>query len=268
MVQKVRIAAVVAAGSNATESDPLRQDAEGKPKAMIPIAGQPMITYVIDSLANSAYIQDIVVVGLPESADLGNDHQIGRLPDAGSIIDNYRSGMTYARKGTPLLDAIILCSCDIPTITPQIVDSFISQCLQSEHDLYYSVVERSVMESRFPGSNRSYVHLRDADFAGGDILLAKPGLILDNRELWSRLESSRKNAFRQARLLGIVTLIKLLTRRLSLDEIERRACKVLGIDGKVIPVAHAELGMDVDTPVQLEIVCADIERRSPNTEFI
>ena len=56
--------------------------------------------------------------------------------------------------------------------------------------------------------------------------------------------------------------------RLSLDEIERRACKVLGIDGKVIPVAHAELGMDVDTPVQLEIVCADIERRSPNTELI
>ena len=268
MVPKVRIAAVIAAGSNTTKTDPLREYTEGQPKAMIPIAGQPMITHVINSLAGSEYIHDIVVVGLPESSDLGNARKIARLPDAGSIIDNYRTGMTYQQKNIPLLDAIILCSCDIPTITPQIVDSFISQCLQSDHDLYYSIVERSVMEARFPGSNRSYVHLRDGDFAGGDILLAKPVIILNTGELWSCLESSRKNVFRQARLLGISTLIKLLTRRLSLDEIEQRACNVLRINGKVIPVVHAEVGMDVDKPVQLEIIRADIKRRSPNTELV
>jgi len=268
MRQKARIAAVIAAGSNNTATDPLHKYAEGQPKAMISIAGQPMITYVIDSLAGSEYIQDIVVVGLPESSDLGDTHLIDQLPDAGSIIDNYRAGMTHEQKKIPLLDAIVLCSCDIPAITPQIVDSFIGQCLQSDHELYYSIVERSVMEARFPGSNRSYVQLRDGYFAGGDILLARSGLILNNEELWNCLESSRKNAFRQAHLLGISTLIKLLTRRLSLDEIERRACTVLSIRGKAMLVPHAEVGMDVDNPTQLAIIRADIEGHFSDTELV
>jgi NDP-sugar pyrophosphorylase family protein len=265
MLQRPRLAAVIAAGSNPTETDPLRDYADGQPKAMIPIAGQPMITYVIDSLAGSEYIQDIVVVGLPESNILDHDHHFAQLPDAGSIIDNYRAGMAYAIKRIPLLDAIVLCSCDVPAITSRIVDSFIRQCLQSDHDLYYSIVAQPVMEARFPGANRSYVHLRDGVFAGGDILLAKPGLILNNTELWSSLESSRKNVFRQARLLGISTLIKLITRRLSLAEIERRACDVLRIRGKVIPVAHAEVGMDVDKPGQLEIIRSHIQRPPSNS---
>jgi len=262
MCRTARLAAVIAAGCDPNEADPLHEYTQGGPKALIPIAGKPMIAYVADSLAGSQYVQDVFVVGLPSTRGPDYIPPSNYVPGAGSIVDNYRAGMRYAQEKCPDLDAVLLCGSDIPTITSQIVDSFITQCLQTNHDLYYSIVERSVMETRFPGSGRSYIVLRDGAFAGGDMLLARPGLVLNNNDLWQQLASARKNAFKQASLLGLWTLFRLITRRLSLEEIEHRVCQVLRINGKAVPFDYAEIGMDVDKPDQLAIVRSDIEERT------
>jgi GTP:adenosylcobinamide-phosphate guanylyltransferase len=256
-----QIVAVIAAGQDLNREDPLHEYTQGCPKALIPIAGKPMISYVVGSLGRSNYIQSIIVAGLSHSCNPVDVNGVTYLPDSGSIIKNYEAGMRHAQQICPDLDAVLLCSADIPTITPEIVDEFIMLCLETNHDLYYAIVERSLMELRFPGSGRSYVHLKEGAYAGGDILLVKPGLVLENDTLWHSLESARKNVFRQARLLGYRSLFKLLLHRLSLTDAERGACAVLGINGKALPFSHPEIGMDVDKPFQLDIVRADIEAR-------
>ena len=254
------VAATVSAGWD-PEGDPLSEYTQGKPKALIPIAGKPMISYVVEALAGSRYIEHIIIVALDPSAGVEFPVPIEYVPDAGGILDNAEAGLRYALTHYPDLDAVLLCTSDVPTITAPIVDAFIEECLRTDHDLYYTVVERSVMEKRFPGSRRSYVHLRDGDFAGGDILLARPGLVVTERELWRKLSAARKNALQQARLLGLWTFVRLITNRLSLAEAERRACKALNVRGRVVPFPYAEVGMDVDKPFQLEIVRADLEAR-------
>ncbi len=252
---------VVIAGWNPHEDDPLAEYTRGRPKALIGIAGKPMIVHVVDALIRSRYIERIVVVGLDPGAQVQFAVPVEHVPDAGGIFSNGQAGFQYSLSRFPNLEAILLCSCDVPTITPAIVDDFIEECLRSDHDLYYSIVERPVMEARFPGSGRSYVHLRDGDFAGGDLLLIRPSITFSRQELWQELAIARKSALRQARMFGLWPFLKLLTRRLSLGEAERRASKALSVRGRAVPLPHAEVGMDVDKPFQLDIARAELEMR-------
>jgi CTP:molybdopterin cytidylyltransferase MocA len=258
------VVTVVSAGWSPKEDDPLIEYTQGKSKALIPIAGKPMIAHVVDALAGSRYIQNIVIVAL-NPGEVQFTVPVEYVPDAGDLISNAEAGLQYALDNYPDLDAVLLSSSDVPTVTSSIVDAFIEACFETEHDLYYSIVKRSVMEARFPGSRRSFVHLREGDFAGGDIILMRPSLVVDRRDLWEDLAGARKSALSQARMLGLGTFLKLLIHRLSIADAERRARKVLNVNGRAIPFPHAEIGMDVDKPHQLEIVRADLEARAANS---
>jgi CTP:molybdopterin cytidylyltransferase MocA len=253
------VVAVVTAGWSPKKNDPLAEYTRNKPKSLIPIAGKPMIAHVVDALAASRYIKNIIVVALDPAAEVQFSAPVEYVPDAGGLLANAEAGLQHVVKNYPDLDAALLSSSDVPTVTSAIVDAFIEECFRTDHDLYYSVVERSVMEGRFPGSLRSYIHLREGDFAGGDLLLIRPGMSLSQRNLWQDLAGARKSVLRQARMLGPEIFLRLITRRLSLTDAERRVCKVLNIRGRVVPFPYAEVGMDVDKPFQLEIVRAELE---------
>jgi len=259
------IVAVVTAGWSPKQDDPLAEYTQGKSKALISIAGKPMIAYVVNALAGSRYIQHIVVVALNPAAEVAFSMPVEYVPDAGDILANAEAGIRYAQAHYPDLDAVLLSSSDVPTITPSLVDTFIEECFRTDHDLYYTIVERSVMEGRFPASRRSYVHLREGDFAGGDLVLLRPSLTLSHRELWQNLAGARKSPLRQASMFGLWPFFKLIIRRLSIADAEKRAGKVLNVRGRAIPFPYAEVGMDVDKPFQLEIVRAELERCTTKT---
>ena len=263
-MNELSVVGIVTAGWSPKEDDPLAAYTQDSPKALIPIAGKPMIAYVVDALARSQYIQHIVVVSLDPSADAGFSTTVEYVPDAGDILGNVEAGLAHVAAHYPDADATLISSSDVPTITPLIVDAFIEDCFRTDHDLYYSIIERSVMEGRFPGSLRSYIHLREGDFAGGDLILTRPGLALNQQDLWRDLSAARKSSMRQARLVGLGLFLRLLTRRLSLSDAERRICKVLNVRGHALPFSYAEVGMDVDKPFQLEIVRAELEARAAN----
>jgi GTP:adenosylcobinamide-phosphate guanylyltransferase len=262
MDKSLSIVAVVTAGWSPDKDSLLAEQCQGRPKALIPIAGRPMIAHVVDALAGSRYVQHMVIVALDPSADARFPILVEHLPDAGGLIENASSGIQHALDRYPGTDGALLCGSDVPTITPAIVNTFVEECFRTDHDVYYSVVERSVMEARFPESRRSYVHLRDGDFAGGDLLLFRPSITFDQQALMVKLSTARKSPLREASMLGPMIFLRYLTRRLSVAEAERRAAKIFGVRVRVIPFPHAEVGMDVDKPFQLDIVRADLEARA------
>ncbi len=259
------VSAIVMAGKGSSETDLLAAYTHGRPKALIPIHGRPMVAYVMDALAASRYINHVVVVGLDEVPGETFAVPLDFLPDTNDILTNAEVGLRHAAALSPAPDAVLFSGSDVPLVTAAIIDTFIEQCLRTDHELYYGAVERSVMEARFPGSSRSYIHLRDGDFAGGDISMLRPSVVLENRALWQRLTEARKSPLKQARLVGLWPALLLLTRRLSLADAERRVAKVLNLHGRVIPFPHAEIAMDVDKPFQLEIVRAELAARGTAT---
>jgi molybdopterin-guanine dinucleotide biosynthesis protein A len=256
------LAAVVLAGRSPDEEDLLARYSQGRTKALIPIAGRPMITYVIEALAGCRYMQRIVVVGLPPEERSGLSIPADHVPDQGDMLANAEAGIRHAVTQLPELTGVLISGADLPLLTPAVVDQFVEGCIETDHDLYYGVVERSVMEGRFPTSRRTYVRLADGEFAGGDLILVGPGVAAADRELWRRLSSARKNPVRQARMLGGPwPLIRLLSGRMSLREGERWASRALRLRGRAVICPCPEVGMDVDKPFQLEIARAELEAR-------
>ncbi|HLC34506.1 MAG TPA: NTP transferase domain-containing protein [Anaerolineales bacterium] len=254
--------AVVLAGGTPGPNDLIYSVTGGKPKALLPIAGKPMVQWVVDALNGSPHVGSLFVVGLPPDTRLTTSRPVHFLPDGPSMLENILNGMRAVQQERQPSAHILLASADIPAITSAMVDWTVTTALQTDHDLYYSVVEKRVMEERYPGSKRSYVRLSDANVCGGDLNMVRLATATENADLWQRLIASRKSALKQAALLGYDLLLLLLLGRVSVAKAERMVSKRLHLKGRVMLSPFAEVAMDVDKPFQYELVRADLERRA------
>jgi len=247
------LAAIILAGFNPAE-DPLADLCQGRPKALLPIAGRPMVTYVIDALRRARGVDHLMLVGLDPERLPARYADVDHVPDTGGLLTNARAGIRCAIARHPTVDGVVLSGADIPTISPAIVEGFIERCLCTDHEAYYTIVERAVMEDRFPDAGRTYVSLADGAFAGGDLLLFRAGVEFDQEALWRRIASARKHPLRIVAMLGPGPLLKWLTRRLTVAEAERRVSQALGLRGRAVSLPHPEVAMDVDRPQHLTLV--------------
>jgi len=259
MVMHPSISAAILAGYSAQESNPLAEYTQGRSKALIPIAGKPMIAYVIAALSGSRYVRNIVIVGLEEALTVDSCVPIEYLQGSGDIVDNLEVAVRHVLDRWPETEAILNSGADIPLITSEVVDAFVEACLESNHDFYYSIVERSVMERRFPSARRTFARLREGTFVGGDLTLLRPSALKADLELMRALAGKRKNVLKQARMFGLRMLVRFVLGRVTLAQAEAHASKVLGIRGRAVICPYAEIGMDVDKPFQLEIARAELE---------
>jgi molybdopterin-guanine dinucleotide biosynthesis protein A len=256
------LVAIITAGGRYDPNDPLLQPSGARHKALIPIAGKPLIMHVTQALADSGYVARVIVVGLEQEWDLELPLPTTFVPAPGSILENIMVGLAELERVAPGAERVLMCACDVPLVTGNMVRYLVDTALSTGADVCYTVVRRETMEARFPGSGRSFVHLLDGHFAGGDMNLLTPAIFEQNRALLDSLLGARKSALTQARLIGLRFLLKFLLRRLSIAEGERKAQSILGVPCRIIPVRYAELGMDVDKPHQLELVRAEMEGQS------
>lgn len=252
---------IVMAGGRLGPDDPLYAITGMTNKVLLPIAGKPMIQYVVDALAGSPEVEHFVIVGLTakECSDLGVPATY--LPAQHSLFDNTVAGIKKLWEIKPIARLAILSTADIPLLTTEMVNWFIQTCTETDHDVYYTAVERSVMERRFPEARRTFVPLRGGAYCGGDIFMARTDLVYSNQALIDKLMEARKSFWKQVRLLGLKVLVQFALRRLTVADAERHASKALNVRGRAIITPYAEMGMDVDKPHQLEIVRAELEGR-------
>ena len=249
--------ALIVAGGTPTPVDPLASFSQGRPKSMIEVGGRPMVQWVLDAVAGSPRIDRVIVVGLDETAGLVCGKPLTFLAEQGSLLDNARAGIATAGQQGGSSQHLLMSTADIPLITPEMVTFRADQIEQAGAHLDYCIIERSVMEGRFPGSRRSYVRMKDIEACGGDIHGVRLDLSSDNA-LWDRLLAARKNALKQALLLGPDTALMLLLHMATVEWAERRIGHRLGLRGKAQRCPFAEVGMDVDKPYQLEIVRSEL----------
>ncbi len=256
------LAAIIGAGGSYDPDDPLLRHAGTRHKALIPIAGAPMILHVARALVDSGYVAHLIVVGLGAEHGVPFPMPVTYVPEAGGILENALAGVEALARIIPGAERVMLCSTDIPMITGEMIRYLVDTALATGADVCYTAVRRETMEARFPGSGRSFARLRDGQFAGGDVHLANPAVFDRDRALINDILGARKNNLKQARMIGLGFLLKFLTRRLTVADGERKAQSILGVPCRVIIVRYAELGMDVDKPHQLDLVRAAMEGRA------
>jgi GTP:adenosylcobinamide-phosphate guanylyltransferase len=254
--------AIVTAGGIPQPGEPLYEYSRGGCKALLDVAGKPMAQWVLDALSASNEVDDIVLIGLEPDSGVTCTKKLYFLPNQGSMIENLLAGIREALAHNPDASHVLAVSSDIPAVKGTMVDWVIQTAMETQHDFYYNVVTRQVMEKRFPNSNRSYTRLKDAELCGGDMNVVRTITSDSHQDLWNKIVDSRKNVFKQAALIGYDTLFLLLLRAITVEQAAARVSKRLNIRGRAVICPYAEVAMDVDKPHQLEILRADLAGRA------
>lgn len=228
-------------------------------RAMIPLAGRPMVAHVLRALRGAKCISRIALVG-PEDIWPAVDSSLYdiRAPSGAGLAESLFSGLQCLEANSETLTV----TGDLPLLTPEAVDDFVSQALSSGADVNYSIIPKHDCAARFPGGKRTYVRTKEGIFTGGNCTLLRADVIAEKEDLIRRLYQARKSIVRLAAVLGPSFVWRLAFGGLSIADVERRAAQILGVKAKAIVSHYPEIGFDVDKPVDLEMVRRMIEGQS------
>jgi len=252
--------AVILAGGIPQPDEPLYTYSKGDPKALIDIAGKPMIQWVLDALSEAKHVDNVIIVGLSSKNELACKKPLYYLSNQGRMLANIVIGVNKSLELNKKTQYLLVVSADIPALKPDMVDWLAETCMETKDDLYYGVCTREVMEGRFPGSNRTYTKLKGIELCGADINITHVRMATEHLDMWESLIGTRKSPLKQAGIIGLGILFQVLTRSITLEDLVDKVCKRIGIKGRAIVWPHAEACMDVDKPHQLELMREDLAK--------
>lgn len=222
-------------------------------KAFLPIAGIPMITRVIDTIASVSRIQQVGIV--IEDADLlSSVDGLKKHLDSGYIT-------TIAAKSSPAQSAlhgvdqmtawsglpVVLTTADNCLMTPDIVNYFLDG-LPENSDLTAALAVTEDVIRAYPDVRRTRLKFRDGQRSGCNLFACQTDGARRVIEFWRRIEQDRKNPLAMLKQLGYMTALRYASNKLSLpqalQQLERKTQTHLGIVEMNDPVA----AIDVDTP--------------------
>jgi CTP:molybdopterin cytidylyltransferase MocA len=241
--------AVVLAGS--TNNGPLKVCSPVAHEALIPMGNKTMVEHVVDALLSARGVKRVLIVGpVAELSRLNFDNRASIAESRGGILENIEAGL----KKLPGEERVLLVTSDIPMLTPQAVDDFLELCGDMSGDLYYPVIGKSFIESKFPGTSRTYVRMKEGIFTGGNLFLLNPAVFKKCVVNGQKIIDLRKSPVGLCRLIGLKFVLKFLLRSLTFKEAEEKVSQLLGgIKGVVVFSEHPEVGVDVDKPGDYEL---------------
>jgi GTP:adenosylcobinamide-phosphate guanylyltransferase len=250
--------AIVTAGGIPQPKDPLYPYSNGNSKALIDVAGKPMIQWVLDALSESKKVDNVIIIGLSPKSGLTCKKPLHYISNQGRMLSNIVTGVNKSLELQKKNEYVLIVSSDIPSLKGEMVDWLVTTAMKTKDDIYYGVCPREVMEARFPTSNRTYTKLSDLEVCGADVNIIHVNQVTQHLDTWEALIGNRKSPLRQAGVIGLDTLYQLWRRQFTLQALVERASERIGIKGRAIVWDRAEPCMDVDKPHQLEIMRADM----------
>ncbi len=142
--------AVVTAGGIPQPDEALYSYSKGESKALIDVAGKPMIQWVLDALGEAQTIDRVVLIGLTDKSDLTCKKPLTYISNQGKMLDNLKAGTAKVLELNPKAKYVLFVSSDIPGIKAEMVDWVVNTCLETKDDLYYNVIRREDMETTLP----------------------------------------------------------------------------------------------------------------------
>jgi GTP:adenosylcobinamide-phosphate guanylyltransferase len=237
--------AVVLAGGDGAVIDP-----SCRFKGLLPVAGRPMVEWVVEAL-NAAETVDEVAVVVPsaEGLDAWADRAPKIVVSDSSFVDNIIAGVGAFRSDRPVL----LATGDIPALTPEAVDDFVRRSLETGAHVTYPIIREADLATEFPGSKRTFVRIAEGRVTGGNLMLIDPTFVERNRGVGDRIFATRKNPIAMARVIGFRFVVRLVLGRLTVEEVEKKLGQIIGGRGAAVFTNHASIGADVDKPIDVVV---------------
>jgi GTP:adenosylcobinamide-phosphate guanylyltransferase len=220
-------------------------------KALIPVAGEPMVRRPLSALLKSKSIGSIQVLSQsPEriAAVLPDDPRIDVRESQGSIAEALEQLILDRDTRFPIL----VTTADHALLDEQMIAEFIARAEGA--DLALGVVERQSLLQRLPQSKRTWIAFRGGAYSGANLFAFGSIKALAAIEQWRSVEQDRKKGWRVLAALGPALLLGAVLRVRTIDQSVAAIAGRLGLSARVIVLSNPLSAVDVDKPVDHAVV--------------
>lgn len=229
--------------------DPLAEAFGQQWKALVPVAGEAMLSRVAKTLLTSPGIARVVVVAQqPETLLVGDCAWLAHEPRVSTAISS--SGIAVSVEGLCGTAAatwpVLVTTADHPLLTPVMIEAMLAGAANA--DVAVGVVSARTLLAAYPDNRRTWLKFAHDYWTGANLFAlsserARPALLA-----WSAVERDRKKALKLIWHFGPFLAVRAITRTITLAVALTKAGRKLGATVKPVDLPFAEAGIDVDKP--------------------
>lgn len=253
-----KVTAVVLAGSR-PGGDPFAQAYGTDLKALIPVAELPMVRRPVEALLESDRVENIhVLAQQPERIRnvLRSDSRVSVEPSGETIASTVEAFCFDPNMSWP----VFVTTSDHALLTPGMIGEFLDKA--GGADVAIGVVSRDVMLKRFPQAQRTWLKFRGGAYSGANLFLLGGPEVRTALELWRSNEQNRKKSWRLLLSLGLIGFLGAALRMRTLQQTLDGVGRKLGLKIRAVEMSDPLAAIDVDKPVDHELVTSILEGRA------
>ncbi len=213
-------------------------------KALIPLAGKPMIHYVLEAVDNADCVKSINIAGI-DNLDFDFKKPVKYLMGGNTSFRTFISGLAYFNKMEKPPEYLMAISSDIPLLTSEMLERMVSE-VKFTADAYLNLVLKKDFKKLYPNIFKIPLRTRQGVFVAGDVHIFKPKAIDIVGKTLEEIMDNRKNPFKVAKIFSFRHVIEYILCTLSIYELKERALKQFNVDVKGILTKFPEPAVDLD----------------------
>lgn len=257
------INAVLLAGSRPGR-DPLADVAGVPTKALVPVAGKPMLDHVARTLVDHPSIASVfimaqqpeVLVDDPQTLWLAQHDKIRFVSSDTGISQSLLNWLEASPNALPAL----VTTADNILLSAQMIDAFLPEV--GDADIAAAMVERDVLLARYPASRRTWLKFRKGAWSGANLFWLGSARAKAALGKWREIEQDRKKGWKIISAFGPALLLGAALRLLTIHQAIAGAGRRLGVDARVVSMDIAEACIDADKPEDVMLIESIIAQRS------
>ena len=244
---KKKFTVLLMAGSRGP-TDVIAQHAGVTHKALAPLAGRPMVDYVLETLEKAEEVGLIIAV-IEDPEALRELPRVQALEAAGKL-EIALAKPSPSQSVTATLDAYdpypaLITTADHPLLEPGMITEFVNQ-IPEECDVAALVAPEEVIQPAYPHVKRTYLRFSDVAVSGCNLFAMPTRRGRNVATFWRRLEQDRKKPWKMAIALGPRTLLRFALRRLTLAHAAKAVGRQAGVRAHILLSSFPTAAIDVD----------------------
>lgn len=252
---------VLVMAANRRSQNPLAHTFGVSHKCSIPIAGVPMLEWVLRTLKSLSWVNKILISA--ETRDIL--HRIPYIDGliAAGLVSFVPSGGNLSQsvlKAASLLDdtdyPLLVTTGDNVLHTAEIIGTFYALTLSSGVDAAFALTPRSVVEAAYPAEapGLGYLDFASESHSNCNIYFLRSRQAVRAAEVMKDGGQFRSHPWRIIRAVGLGTLVLYKLGRLSLPVLCARLERVFQVSVGIVILPYADAPIDADTPEALVLI--------------
>lgn len=216
-------------------------------KALVHVAGRPMLAYPLQAMLDHPRIGNVLLLGQDCQVILDGlgDSTLAQNPAIITVDGPNSISQAVAAVVQRTAGPILVTTADHVLLSHKMIDAMLDE--NEGSDVAIAMVERRLLRAHYPESKRTWLKFRGGWWSGANLFwLAGGDRLIPLLKFWQEIEADRKKGWRIILAFGPVLALGAMLRLWTIHEAVKRAGQRFGLSVSVNTMREAEACIDVD----------------------